>query len=254
MKNLKSTALGFVAGALCVGSFSYATAASADKIAVASLMENVSFKVDGQVKYPPLANMPLNYNGQTYVPVRYLSELLGCTVEWNGYNDCVIINYPEDRIKTVVEQKEVEKIVYVEKGESPSGTVHAELPISASRLNYTLTMRGLNRDSGSNVTRVYLKLENDGREGVQLMPDECLITIDDKNYKPSKISYNQDSGWYNNVKKDDDYQGFVGIDITPTNFKYGTFKAVVRATVDGKTETYTHTFNFINPNPDDDDE
>ena len=125
---IKSAIFGFIAGALSMATIG--TVIGADTVVVGTLKPDISFKVDGTVSQAPRSMSPINYNGYTYVPVRYIGEMLGCNVEWNAYGNMVIVDYPEDKIKEVEVIKEVEKIVYVEKGESVDGTVYSTLPVT----------------------------------------------------------------------------------------------------------------------------
>ena len=77
MKNIKGVAMGFVAGALCMVSV---TAFAAYPQVMTSVLNDVLFQINGEKVASPSDQPVLNYNGYTYVPVRYVSEALGAEV------------------------------------------------------------------------------------------------------------------------------------------------------------------------------
>lgn len=57
-----------------------------------------TIQIDGVTKIPTnakgVALEVFNKNGSIYVPIRYVSESLGCTVGWDGYTETVKIQKP----------------------------------------------------------------------------------------------------------------------------------------------------------------
>ncbi len=234
---IKSAIFGFIAGALSMATIG--TAIGADTVVVGTLKPDISFKVDGEISKAPLSMAPINYNGYTYVPVRYIGEMLGCNVEWNAYGNMVIVDYPEDKIKEVV--REVEKIVYVEKGESASGTVYSTLPVTKRTEDFEVDITGFVRNDTANKTSVYVTMENKQNENIQLDQDSCVLVVDGKEYPITSRTGLLDPKWYNNIKKSDgEVEGYLTFDLVPENVKQFTLKLVtIKA---GKSTTTTINF------------
>ena len=89
MKNFKSVAMGFVAGAMCMVSV---TAMAAYTDVTAKLWNDVKFNFNG-VSTPAPSNQPvLNYNGYTYVPLRFVTETLGGQTSYDDSSKTVSVN------------------------------------------------------------------------------------------------------------------------------------------------------------------
>lgn len=235
----KSAIFGFIAGAVTVATLG--TAIGADTVVVGTLKPNISFKIDGNITKAPHSMTPINYNGYTYVPVRYISEMLGCNVEWNAYGDMVIVDFPEDRIKEVV--REVEKIVYVDSSDKVDGTVYKTLPVRLVTSDAEINVKGITRDDVLNTTKVMLKVKNTESENrnIQLDQDRCVLIADGKEYNlTERVSYT-DSRWYNNIRSDEEVEGYLTFDLVPEDVKEFTLKLVT--TKNGKSTTST--INFI---------
>lgn len=235
---IKSAIFGFIAGALSMATIG--TVIGADTVVVGTLKPDISFKVDGTVSQAPRSMSPINYNGYTYVPVRYIGEMLGCNVEWNAYGNMVIVDYPEDKIKEVV--REVEKIVYVEKGESVDGTVYSTLPVTKKTSDFDFDVRSIIRDTTANKTTVYIEIENKQNENIQIDQDACVLVVDGKEYSITNRHSLLDQKWYNNITKDDgEISGYLTFDLIPEDAKQFTLKLVTRK---GAEKPVTTTINF----------
>ena len=70
MKKFKGAAIGFIAGAL---SMVTVTAFAAYSEGPATLLNDVLFTFNGETKASPSDQPVLNYNGYTYLPVRYVA-------------------------------------------------------------------------------------------------------------------------------------------------------------------------------------
>lgn len=231
---IKSAVFGFIAGALCTATIG--TAIGADTVVVGTLKPDVNFKIDGKISQAPRSMSPINYNGYTYVPVRYIGEMLGCTVDWK--DNTVVVDYPEDKIKEVV--REVEKIVYVDKGDSVDGTVYSELPVTKRTSDFEVTLTGFIRSESANKSTLYLTIENKQGDNIQLDQDDCVLTVDGKKYEITKRNSLLDAKWYNNIKKDDKVEGYLTFDLVPEDYKEMSIKLV---TVKAGEKTTT-TINF----------
>jgi len=79
LKNLRMLVIGLVAGALLASAGSAIGAPAFAKV-TALLRPDYVVKVDG--KTVPMANVPLTYNGSTYIPLREAGRLLGYGVDF----------------------------------------------------------------------------------------------------------------------------------------------------------------------------
>ncbi len=89
--NFKSVCLGFVSGALIMGTIPAAVKTVEDYIKVS--YRDIRICVDG-ADVNTSGSEPFIYNGTTYLPVRAVSETLGKPVNWDGNSSTVYIgNY-----------------------------------------------------------------------------------------------------------------------------------------------------------------
>ena len=103
-------------------------------------IDSFTADVNGEIKV--MDTMPFLYNDRAYVPVRFLSESLGCTVEWDGVNRIVDINEEMDvtsRGDTIIENSYTKddllwlsRIIQVETGGS---TIDMKLAVANVVLN-----------------------------------------------------------------------------------------------------------------------
>lgn len=180
MKNFKSIALGFVAGSLCMVTV---TAFASYMDITAKVMNDLIFKVDGAKMASPSDQPVLNYNGYTYVPMRYMTEVMGGTIDWDIANR--IIDVQTDK-KTYIKEVEVEKIVYVEKDSTDSTTaVYSKLPIKQHVNGKIVEVNGIsiggyNSALGiqTNISRVFVSIDNESINRVQLVASASKLTVD----------------------------------------------------------------------------
>lgn len=62
--------------------------------------------IDGFERTQLLDTPPKIYNNRTMVPIRFISETMGLIVEWDGENNTVIINSPENADKCSLNKEE----------------------------------------------------------------------------------------------------------------------------------------------------
>ena len=228
----KSAIFGFIAGAVTVATLG--TAIGADTVVVGTLKPNISFKIDGNITKAPHSMTPINYNGYTYVPVRYISEMLGCNVEWNAYGDMVIVDFPEDRIKEVV--REVEKIVYVNNSDDVDGNVYDQIPLTKRTSDFTVDITAYKYDETFNISEVYLTFESKDHNGVLLNQDDTCLIVDGEKYSISKRVNRLDNNWNNYIRDvDGAIDGYLAFDNVPKDAKAFTLQLVTIK--DGTTST-----------------
>ena len=250
MKNFKSVAMGFVAGAMCVVSV---TAMAAYTDVTAKLWNDVKFNFNG-VSTPAPSNQPvLNYNGYTYVPLRFVTETLGGQTSYDDSSKTVSVNLTSG--SNVVE-KEVEVIkevpVYIEKDSSGSSDGkdvkynYSTLPVKSKKDYYTLEITGVTRSTYNNTTKVLINFDNDkdGSDYYQLVPSASKLTVNGKNIALTKINNQQDNSWYlGDIGPDEEKDGYVTFDLTEDGTLNCDLELTVKNNTSGKEDV--HTFHFV---------
>ena len=213
---------GFFLGAVFVSTIN--NVIGADSIVVGTLKPDISFKIDGKVLKAPYNMTPINYNNYTYVPVRYISEMLGCEVKWNEYGDMIIIDYPENRI--VEKEKVIEKIVYVDKGNKVDGDLYSELPVTKKMGDFDITINTISFDKTYNRMKIYFSFTNNSDYPIQIDQDNCILTIDNKDYNLTNRFESIDKQWYNYVNPNNTAEGYLTFDNIPEDSKYMKLKII----------------------------
>ena len=100
LKTLKGFVLGFLCCAVIVALAGVAFASTGTKQLNANY-EDIQIVIDGQTLIPTDVNgtvvEPFIVDGTTYLPVRAISQALGCIVEWDGNTHTVYVStIPDD--------------------------------------------------------------------------------------------------------------------------------------------------------------
>lgn len=115
------------------------------------------------------------------MPLRYVAETLGATVNWDIVKRNIDVQSDK---KTYIVEKEVEKIVYVEKGEVDSDkAVYSKLPVRARQNDHLVEITGVASDTNLHSTKVFVNVENKNNERVQLVPSTSKLVVDGKSGK-----------------------------------------------------------------------
>ncbi len=240
MKNAKSAAMGFVAGALCMVSVT-AFADSYPEI-MAKLFNDVVVKVDGEYKEPPADQPILNYNGYAYVPLRYVSETLGATVNFDIPTRTIDIQSDK---RTYVKEVPVEKIVYVDKDDPNYDKVekkktYEELPVKSKKNDHTVEVTGVTRDEGMSYTKIFLNVENDNNYGCQIVPSECTLVVDGEEVPKYNVVRLWDQSWsLSDIQYDDEREGFLLFDLIDEDWETATLEVKLLSNEEGKEEVHT---------------
>lgn len=244
MKNWKTLVLGFVAGAACmVGT----TALAAGVNVSAFISGDITFRIDGKNVAADNEMPVLNYNSRVYVPMSFVAEQLGCKVEWDIIKRQVVITSPEPQIIEKVVEKVVEKPVYIDANEDPNGNkAYNSLPVKQTANDYEITVTGVSRSEADRLTKIYVLLENRGNNRIQLVQTDTKITVDDQEMELTKRVDERDKGWYNEIKRKDDYDGYLMVDDIPDDWHYMTLEMKIRINNGNTTEEENVTFNIKN--------
>jgi hypothetical protein len=255
MKNYKSTAAGFVAGALCMVTV---TAMGAYMDVTAKLWNDVTFKFNGTGVASPSDQPVLNYNGYTYVPLRFVSDQFGADISYDNNLKSVSVNYEPKVIEKQVQViKEVP--VYVKDDTDADGTVYQTLPVKVTDGDYDIQVTGFTRSASLGYTKVLLNVENDGSDYIQLVPSKSTLTVDGEDVELCKILSRWDNKWsMSDIYEDDDddgkRDGYIAFELCDEDYKKMDLTVMIRNNTKGEDKYYT--FHFIekgNTSTDDDD-
>lgn len=211
-KTLKTLAMGFVIGAACMMT---TTAIGASKTVSAIINDNLFFRINGEFSKATEEDAILNYNGYNYVPLRFIAEKLGCDVQWDPVTKTVTVRgaEPTEKIVEVEKVVEVEKIVYVNDENAEGSKVYKKLPTSYKTNEFEIELLGLARRSTDDQTRVFVNIINNRQEVLQLDQKQTVLTVDGKEYKMSDMVAYWDQNWYNDVRSNDEKEGYLVFDL-----------------------------------------
>lgn len=253
MKNFKSVAMGFVAGSLCMVTV---TAMAAYSDVTAKLWNDVTFNINGS-RVNSTDQPALNYNGYTYVPLRFITESLGGEASYDTVSKTVTVNLPEK-----VVEKEVEVIkevpVYVDKDTSEGKDVqykYSSLPQKSSKDNYTVEVTGVTRNTYNNTTKILIKVNNfeDSSDNLQLQPTKSKLTVNGKEVALTKINNQQDNSWYlADIQPDEEKNGYVTFELTEDGKLDCDLELVVRNNTMNSEDVHEFHFTYDAGSDDDD--
>ena len=250
MKNLKPAAMGFVAGALCMVSVTAMAAAYPD--VTAKLWNDVTFKINGTGAASPSDQPALNYNGYTYVPLRFITETLGGEASFDAVSKTVSVD-----IEPQIVEKEVEVIKEVPVSGGSSSTDNGEeseedkysnydtLPQRSSKNNYTVEVTGVTRSTYNNTTKILVNVDNkeDSSDNLQLVPSKSKLTVNGNEVSLTKVNSLMDNSWYlADIQPDEEKDGFVTFDLVEDGIIYCDLELTIRNNTSGGEDV--HTFKF----------
>lgn len=158
----------------------------------ASIRDDYTIRYNGETQSLPPTYHILSYQDRTYLPIRYVSDLLGADIDWNGTTNTITIEQkktPSDVIDT-----------------TEAGT----LPQTIETVDYRITASVLVKDT-SGEDRLYLHLKNKYDTTLWLDQSNVVFNIDGKTYPYSVIdSLNYDKRWYiQTLDKDEEMEGYL---------------------------------------------
>ncbi len=240
MKKWKPAVFGFIAGAMTMVTV---TALGAYSQVTVSLFPDVTFRFDGERVASPSDQPVLNYQGYTYVPLRFVAETLNAEVNWDAA--ARLVDVVSDK-KTYIKEVPVEKIVYVEKDEMDSDTVvYEKLPAKERQNDHVVTVTGISRDETTGYTKVFINVENrSDSDVIQVVPSSAELTVDGEQYDVFSLTRYWDQKWEtSDIQYDEERDGYLIFDLIPEDYEKVDLTFTIR-TQGGDTEKYT--FHFIN--------
>lgn len=200
MKKNKHLLIGLIVGML-VASGGQIFAASAIEKVEAYINHDMTFTFDGEKKALSDDYQVLVYKDKSYVPVRFVAENLGATVEWNDTTKVIALTSAKQETSS--------------KPDDTDKTVYKELPIFKQNESLKVSADMYGKDSKGD--RVWFTVENKTDKPIQLSQSSTKIIADGKEYSmDSKQAVDFDKRWYNDLKKDEEVEGYI---LLPTTIK-----------------------------------
>ena len=214
--------LGIAAGfLLSLGVQTYAQDAVS---AVAAWIRNdYRIEYNGEEKKLPEGYQILVYQNRTYLPLRYVGELLGADIQWDG----------ETNTASIFQEKNPGII---------DTTGYGVLPQSVETLDYRITATALMGKDDAEGARLYLSLKNKTDSVLRLDQGSTVFEIDGKEYTYRDVdSLLYDSRWYTTyLEKDAEAEGYLRL---PKEAKEASRITITfHLTQDGNTEPIPVTF------------
>ena len=214
--------LGIAAGfLLSLGVQTYAQDAVS---AVAAWIRNdYRIEYNGEEKKLPEGYQILVYQNRTYLPLRYVGELLGADIQWDG----------ETNTASIFQEKNPGII---------DTTGYGVLPQSVETLDYRITATALMGKDDTEGARLYLSLKNKSDSVLRLDQGSTVFEIDGKKYTYRDVdSLLYDSRWYTTyLEKDAEAEGYLRL---PKEAKEASRITITfHLTQDGNTEPIPVTF------------
>ena len=225
--------IGIVSG-MCVQSFA---AGPIQRIA-ASINDSFSISVNGENKSLTDDSHILVYNNRSYLPVRAVSEMLGCKVDWDDATKKISITQ--------------------DSGKKDDGKIDTEKPTTgndskndASKSDYKALpqiyeVTGFRADAESYFTdeygdRLYIKLKNKEDGILRLVSSSVKFTVNGKTYTANDaLTGYWDTRWYTQyMDKDDELEGYLRL---PNELD--SFDVYFEVQRDGSTDKYGVNFHI----------
>lgn len=247
----KCLLIGILVGAAILGpSVSYA-----NTLISAWISDNITIYFDGQKKELPEGYQTLVYEGRTYVPARFIAEELGATVNWDDATRHIrIVSSKKDVDGLKAEIRELEgEIVKLEKKleeqqakekQDVDGRDYRILPTSKTSADGKITITMIKIDDKE--TTVYLNFENRSQVPIQLNQSSAEIIVDGKTIKKTELTSVLspfDARWYNDIKQDEEVDGWIKLPPIAEDTKKLTFKVSVLKN-DGSQAKTTYEFDI----------
>lgn len=211
MKGKKMVIAGLVMG-MAIGGSVQSFAEPLVRLVEARIHPDYHITFDGEKKEMPEGYEILIYQDRTYVPVRYIAEELGATVNWHEDTKEIEIVKPE--IPTTggaivpPEENPVTTDTAITTPEIPQ-VEYKKLPIIQATKDYIA--EAFLYASDKDGKRLWLRVENrSDDETLQVEQSSTSVIIREKTYK---INLNRavdfDQRWYSSIQEDEEIEGFL---------------------------------------------
>lgn len=240
MKKQTFLAIGLIAGLLsgmCVQSFA---AGPIQRIA-ASINDSFSLSVNGEDKTLPDDSHILVYNNRSYLPVRAVSELLNCKVDWDDASKKISIN--QKNIKKDDGKIETEKPAAGDDTKTDTDvTDYKELPQIYEVTGFRADAESYFADEYGD--RLYIKIKNKEDGILRMVSSSVKFTVNGKTYTANDaLTGYWDTRWYTEyMDKDDELEGYLRL---PNELDaFDSFDVYFEVQRDGSADKYGVTFHI----------
>lgn len=134
--NSKKIAAFVISAALLLGGTSIPSASAAAVKQVNIQPVSVQLTFDGSELQPPAGQFVFNYQGTTYVPLRFVSYALQKNVEWDGKKSQVTISDPTESQRVAIKER------LLNAGKSSSTANPSATPVSITPINANFVFNG----------------------------------------------------------------------------------------------------------------
>lgn len=225
MKNYKH----FFAGAIVGGVLLSGGNVLANNASLPSITNWVKYKFNDEEKTLPMGYTTLNYDGHTYVPARFIAEELGAEVEWDDKTKTVSIEKKIETDDTSKEDQsesiEVEDETEQQEPSQEQTKVYEELPVSKTINGVRVEVYSVEQDY--EYTKMYVIVKNTTESLVQLNQESAYFKSENEKYEhksmKGNVLYWKDIAWFNDIKEDDEVEGYVMLPRIPENENQGEF-------------------------------
>lgn len=219
----------------------------------ATLLNDVLFTFNGETKASPSDQPVLNYNGYTYLPVRYVAEQLGADVNWDPAKRMVSINLEPEVIEKVVEKE----VPYYVTDPDKVSVSYSELPISVVKDDFKVALTTVTRDKGLNWSKFYVECYNKNTTGktftIVNSSAELVVDGEEIDLYATRSKWDQQWGtkYIKKINKDSERtEGFLLFKLIPSDWEKADLSFDV---MDNEGNTKTYTYHMINEYPTTDD-
>ena len=174
----------------------------------------------------------LVYQDRTYLPLRYIGEMVGAEVEWDSETHTASIRREEP--SDAPETPDISDTI--------DTTGYGTLPQSVETLDYRITATVLMGKDDSEGARLYLSLKNKNDTVLRLDQGATVFEIDGEEYDYGDVdSLYYDNRWYTTyLEKEQEAEGYLRLPKEAADASYVTI--TTHLTQDGKSEPITVTF------------
>ncbi len=196
------------------------------------LRNDYRIEYNGEEQTLPEGYDILVYQDRTYLPLRYVGELVGAEIEWN----------PETHTASIRREESADTPETPDISDTIDTTGYGTLPQSIETLDYRITATVLMGKDDSEGARLYLSLKNKSDTVLRLDQGATVFKIDGEEYDYGDVdSLYYDNRWYMTyLEKDQEAEGYLRLPEEASDASYVTI--TTHLTQDGKSEPIPVTF------------
>lgn len=157
----------------------------------------IKFTFNQEEKALPDGYTVLEYGGHTYIPTRFVSEMLGAEVNWNNQEQTVEINMlkSDPCQNTNPENQEVYQV----------------LPQAQTKDDIRVEVYDIKKEDDR--TNIYLRVKNLKSQPIQFEQQDTYFKSEIEVYKNTDVDdtiiYWKDKNWYHDIREDETKEGYV---------------------------------------------